>query len=180
GLSRWSKWKTSSLTRNSRRSRCSPCSKQTESGPPDTATSTRSPGANISCRRAVAVTRSRTRATAGGWRGIDRRLGGRAREPLVRVRDLGSRREVRLGLPRAVESFHPGALHHRGDEPLTGVVLTDLPVEADHPLEPALERRRPASLLQPAAHPVGFLHVHRAEPIHPVGGGTFQSRHQPL
>src|SRR5205823_13168990 len=129
----------------SRRSRCSACSRQVESGPPDTATRTRSPERNMACWRTVAVTRSRTLATAGGRRwAMSVWLAGRSDpgQPLLRLQDLGHRRQVGLVVPHPVEALHAGAVHDLGHEPLPHVVLADLRFEPDQPLERALQAGR--------------------------------------
>src|SRR6266704_1229240 len=61
-------WKTASRIRKSRRNRTNDSRRHTESGPPLTHSSTRSPGVKRSCARTLFVTRSRTLATPGGLR----------------------------------------------------------------------------------------------------------------
>src|SRR5438309_10616086 len=132
----------------------------------------------MSRSRAVAVTRSRTRATAGGRRGMSLRRD--AGEPGVGVVDLGETREVLLALPDAVEPAHPGALHHVRDEPVAGGVLADLAVEPDQPLEASLHARGTTSLLEPALHPIGVANVLASDLFHHEVPVAFEQRHQAL
>src|SRR5437667_9921273 len=133
-----------------------------ESGPPDTATTTEDPGSNIAWRRAAAVTRWSTRATAGGrgsrLHGAPDRpapvaldgtaLGGHAGHPHLGPRDLLERGHVARTLPDATEPGLPRHLNRAGDEPLAKVVLTDLDVEADCLLERRLHAAPVAPLVQ--------------------------------
>ena len=124
--------------------RASAVSRQTESGPPDTITRTRSPGRSMSCSRTVAVTRVRTRATAGGRR---------ARHGLSRATrathgpgsaDLLERRQVRGCEPDPVEAVHARRarpLRARTTRPAS--YCCDLLLEADRLLERRARRPRP-------------------------------------
>src|SRR4249919_2960460 len=106
--------------RNRRRMRTSVSSRHTESAPPETHTRISWPGAKRSCVRAVCVTRSMTRATAGGRRSTD--LSRDAGDPAIGIADLAVLRQVRGRGPHEVEAAHSDPLDDLLHESLTRVV----------------------------------------------------------
>src|SRR5512132_744550 len=172
-------WKTWSRSRKSRRNRTNDSRRHTESGPPLTHTSTRSPGVNRSCARAVFVTRSRTLATAGGLRaaiGLPRD----ASDPAIRIGHLARLREMLARLPHQVEAAHAHPFDHVAHESLAGVVLRHLLIESDRTLESLLDAANVPSRLEGVPESGKGRDVFLPHLVHHEGGVPFQERHHRL